>query len=124
MTHIIQCTVVFELSLKDTHPYPNTLLIRSLPEVDFWVFHPRDLTSFLIHLTRTFIFHYYFIFLSFSISLLFIHKYHKYQIKFPLVQRSLKLQFIPKFHNFFTIPIIPIIKYNYFLHNKITKKNF
>ena len=104
---IIQCTIVIGLSPKDTCLYPNTLPIRSLLEVDFWVFHHRDFIPFLIRLTRAFTFHYYFIFLSFfhfmrfSQSLFFlhatmckwnvirliilIHKYPKYQIKFPLV---------------------------------------
>ena len=31
----------------------------------FLVFHPKDLTPFLIHLSRAFTFHHYFIFLSF-----------------------------------------------------------
>ena len=68
---IIQCTIVLRLSPKDTRAYPNTLPIRGLPEVDFWVFHPKDLTPFLIRLTRAFTFRYYFIFLSFSISCTF-----------------------------------------------------
>ena len=77
MSHIVtQCTVVLELSSKDTRPYPNTLLIRSLPEVNFWVFHPRNLTHFLIRLTQTFTFHYYIFFfhlMHFSQFLSFFH---------------------------------------------------
>ena len=72
MSHTVtQCTVVLELSSKDTRPYPNTLLIRSLPGVNFWVFHPRNLTPFLIRLTQTFTFHYYFF-----IIFLFFHLMH------------------------------------------------
>ena len=51
------------------HSYPNKLSIRSLLGVDFWVFHLRDLTLFLICLSWTFTFYYYFIF--FSISCIF-----------------------------------------------------
>ena len=32
---------------------------------NFWVFHPRDLSPFLIRLTRAFTFHHYFIFFHF-----------------------------------------------------------
>ena len=46
---VIQCTVVLEFSPKDTRLHLNTLLIRSLLEVNFWVFYPKDLTPFLIH---------------------------------------------------------------------------
>ena len=123
---VIQCTIVLRLSSKDTHPYPNTLPIRSLPEVNFWVFHPKDLSPFLIRLTRAFTFHHYSFFFFFCHFMHFsqflfsftqpwckwnamrliilIHKYHKYKIKFLLIQILLKLQFIPKFHNFSTIP--------------------
>ena len=45
---ITQCTMVLKLSPKDTHLYLNILPIRSLPEVNFWDFHLKDLTSFLI----------------------------------------------------------------------------
>ena len=62
---VIQSIVVLELSPKNVRPYPNTLLIRSLPKVDCWVFHPRDLTPFLIRLSWAFTCHRYFIFLSF-----------------------------------------------------------
>ena len=66
MSHtIIQCTIILELSPKDTCPYPNTLSIQSLLGVDFWVFHLRDLTLFLIRLSQAFTFHGYFIFLFF-----------------------------------------------------------
>ena len=97
---VIQCIVVLGLSPKDMHPYPSILPIQSLSGVDFWVFHPRDLISFLIRLSRAFTFHYYFIFISFCVSFTFhsfyfsftqpwciwnamrliilIHKYHKY----------------------------------------------
>ena len=140
---VIQCIIVLELSPKDMCPYPNTLPIQSLLEVDFWVFHSRDLTPFLIRLSRAFTFHYYFIFPSFSISCTFLnfyfsftqpwfiwnairviilnHKYHKYHIKFPWIQISIKLQFIPWFHCFSKIPIIPTIKYNYFSIIKLPK---
>ena len=59
----MQYIVVLEFSLKYTHPYPNTLPIRSLSKViNFWVFHHRDLTLFLIHLSRTFHFSFLFSF--------------------------------------------------------------
>ena len=45
---ITQCIVVLGLSPKDMHLYPNILPIRSLLEINFWVFHLRDLTLFLI----------------------------------------------------------------------------
>ena len=134
----MKCTVVFGLSPKDMCPYPNTLPIQSLPRANFWVFHHRDLFPFLIRLTRAFTFHYYFIFLSFSISCTFhsfylsltqswckwnamrliilIHKYHQYHIKFPTSTNIIEITIIPQFHNFRTTPIIPIIKYNYFLY--------
>ena len=62
---VIQCTVVLGLSLKDTCLYPNTLPIWSLPRVEFLGLLLRDLTPFLIHFSRAFTFHHYFIFLSF-----------------------------------------------------------
>ena len=98
---IIPCIVVIGLSPKDTRPHPNTLPIQSLPEVNFWVFHPRDPIPFLIRLTRAFTFHYYFFFhfMHFSQFLSFlhiIHKYHQHHINFQLVQISLKLQ---SYHN-------------------------
>ena len=142
---VIQCTVVLGLSPNDTRPYPNTLPIRSILRVNFWVFHPRDLSPFLIHLIWTFTFHYYFIFSSFSIPCTFlkfyfflhttmmrmkcngvnylIHKYHNIKYKFSTSPNIIEITIIPQFHNFPTTPIIPIIKYNYFLHNKITKNN-
>ena len=49
---VIQCTIVLGLSLKDTRLHPNTLPIRSLLGVNFWVFHSKDLSPFLIRLTR------------------------------------------------------------------------
>ena len=140
-SHTMHCR--FRLSPNDTHLYLNTFPFQSLPGVDFLVFHPRDLTPFLIRLTWTFNFHYYLIFLSFSISCTFLnfyfsftqpwfirnairliilnHKYHKYHIKFPWIQISIKLQFIPWFHCFSKIPIIPTIKYNYFSIIKLPK---
>ena len=71
---VIQCTIVLGFLPKDTRPHPNTLPIRSLPSVNFWVFHLRDLSSFLIRLTWTFTFHHYFIvsFFLFSISYTFV----------------------------------------------------
>ena len=111
----------------------------------FWVFHPWDLSLFLICLTRAFTFHYYFIFLSFFISCTFhsfylsftqpwckwndmrlitlIHKYHQYHIKFPTSPNIIEITIIPQFHNFPTTLIIPIFKYNCFLHTKIIKSN-
>ena len=68
---VIQSIVVLELSPKNVRPYPNTLLIRSLPNVDCWVFHPKDLTPFLILLTRAFTFITILFFLSFFISCTF-----------------------------------------------------
>ena len=62
---VIQCTIVLGFSSKDTRPHPNTLPIRSLPGVNFWVFHPRDLSPFLIRLTRASTSHLYFIFSHF-----------------------------------------------------------
>ena len=136
---VIQCTVVLGFSSKDMRSYPNILLIRSLLGVYFLVFHSRDLTPFLIHLTRAFTFYYYFFphffctFYSFYISftqswckwnvmrlITLIYKYHKYLIKFPTSPNIIEITIIPKFHNF---PITPIIKYNYFLHNKIIKSS-
>ena len=138
---ITQCIVVLELSSKDTCPHPNTPPIWSLLEVNFWIFHPMDLTLFLIRLT-TFTFHYcfffFFHFMHFSQFLSFthpwckwnvmrlitlIHKYHQYHINFPISPNIIEITIIPQFHNFPTIPIISIIKYNYFLHTKITKNN-
>ena len=129
---VIQCTIVLGLSLKDTHPYPNTLPIQSLPRVDFWVFHLRKLTPFLIRLSQTFTFYHYFI-IHFSISCNFLTILnfftqpwciwnamrlviiiHKYQRKFSLIQTSIKLSFKPKFHLFSTISIILITKHNNF----------
>ena len=69
---VIQCTIVFRLSPKDTRPHPNTLPIQSLPGVNFWVVHHRDISPFLICLTRAFTFHHYFIFFS-SFFFHFIH---------------------------------------------------
>ena len=60
---VIQCTIVLRLSSNDTCQYPNTLPIRSLLGVNFWAFHLRDLTPFLIRLSWTFIFHHHFFFL-------------------------------------------------------------
>ena len=68
---VIQCTVILGLSPKDTHSHPNTLPIRSLPGINFWVFHPRDLSPFLICLTQAFTFHHLFIFFF-----LFFHLIH------------------------------------------------
>ena len=79
---VIQCTIVLGLSPKDTRPHPNTLPIRSLPGVNFWVFHPRDLSPFLIRLTRASTSHLYFIFFHFihfsqsSWFYLFIYFFH------------------------------------------------
>ena len=76
---VIQCTVVLGLSLKDTRPHPNTLPIQSLPGVNFWVFHLRDLSPFLIRLTLAFTFHHYSFFsffchfMHFSQFLSFLH---------------------------------------------------
>ena len=142
---IIQCTVVLRLSPNDTRPYPNTLSIRSLPRVNFWVFHLMNLSTFLIRFTRAFTFHYCFIFLSVSISCTFhsfylsftqpwckwnvmrlitlIHKYHQYHIKFPTSPYIIEITIILQLHNFPITSIILIIKYNYFLHTKITKNN-
>ena len=136
---VIQCTVVLELSPKDTRPYPNTLPIWSLPGVYFLVFHFRDLTPFLIHLTRAFTFHYFFFYpffctfysfyLSFTQSwckwnvmrlITLIHKYHQYHINSPTSPNIIEITIIPQFQNF---PTIPIIKYNYFFHTKIIKSN-
>ena len=133
---IIQCIVVLGLLSKDMRLHPNTLLIRSLLGVDFWVFHPRDLFFFLIHLTWAFSFHYYFIFsfflhfMHFPQSLSFLHttmmqmKCHGVNYphsqespishKFPTSLNIIEITIIPQFHNFPIIPIIPIIKYNYF----------
>ena len=74
---VIQCTIVLGLLPKDTRPHPNTLPIRSLPEVNFWVFHLRDLSPFLICRTQAFTFHHYFIFffISFSVSYTFYNLY-------------------------------------------------
>ena len=62
---VIQCTIVLGLSPKDMRLHPNTLPIRSLPGANFWAFHPRHLSPFLICLTRAFTFHHYFIFFHF-----------------------------------------------------------
>ena len=76
---VIQCIVVLGLSSKDTGPHPNTLPIRSLSGVNFWVFHPRDLSPFLIRLTWAFTFHHYSFFsffchfMHFSQFLFFFH---------------------------------------------------
>ena len=136
---ITQCVVVLGFSLNDMRLYPNTLLIRSLPGVNFWVFYPRDLSPFLIHLTWTFTFHHYSFFSFFCHFMQFlsflnttmmqmnvtrlITIIYKYHINFQLVQTSLELQSYHKFQNFPTISIIPIFKYKYFLHTKITKSN-
>ena len=78
MWHIvIQCIVVLGLSSKDTRPHPNTLPIRSLSEVNFWVFHPRDLSPFLIRLTRAFTFITIHFSLSFAISCTF-HSFYPF----------------------------------------------
>ena len=144
MWHIvIQCTVVLGLSSKDMRPYPNTLLIRSLPGVNFWVFHPRNLTPFLIRLTWTFTFHYYFIYLfifhlmHFSQFLSFLHttmmqmKCHEVNYphskvspishKFSTSLNIIEITIIPQFHDFPITPIIPIIKYNYCSTIKLPK---
>ena len=111
---VIQCTVVLKLSSKDERQHPYTLPIQSLLDVNFWVFHPRDLSPFLIHLTRAFTFHHYFnFFFLFPFHALFtvfilsshnhdannamrlitlIHKYHLHHINFQLVQISLELE--------------------------------
>ena len=65
VTHSHTMHYYFGLSPKDMRSHPNTLPIRSLPGVNFWVFHPRDLSPFLVHLTRAFTFHHYFIFFHF-----------------------------------------------------------
>ena len=142
---VIQCTVVLKLSSKDERQHPYTLPIQSLLDVNFWVFHPRDLSPFLIHLTRAFTFHHYFnFFFLFPFHALFIvfilsshnhdaNKCHEVNYphsqvspishKFPTSPNIIGIRIIPKFQNFPTIPIIPIFKYNYFLHTKITKNN-
>ena len=130
---VIQCTVVLGLSPKDTCPHPNTLSIRSLPGVNFWVFHPRDLFPFLIRLTRAFTFHHYSFFsffchfMHFSQFLSFlhttmmqmhairlitlIHMYHQYH-------RNYNHATIPKISNNSNNPNNPI---QLFSHDKIIK---
>ena len=44
-----QCTIILKLSLKDMCPYLNILFIWNLTRINFYVFHTRDLTLFLIH---------------------------------------------------------------------------
>ena len=46
--------------------------------------------------------------------IILIHKYQKYQIKFLLIQISIKLQFILCFHCFSTILTISTTNYNYY----------
>ena len=53
------CSRAFTEGLR---PNPNTFPIRSLPGVNFCVFHIRDLTSFLIQLLRAFTFYHHFLF--------------------------------------------------------------
>ena len=120
---IIQCTIVLGLSLKNTRSHPNTLPIRSLLEVNFCVFHSRDLSPFLIHLTRSLFFIMISFFLSFSISYTFhnflsllhttmmqmnvmrlitlIHMYHQYHWNYNHAT-------IPKFSNNSNNPNNPI----------------
>ena len=64
----MQCIVILGLLPKDTRPYPNTLLIWSLSEVNFWVFLPRDLTPFLIRPLWCHFISFSFLFFSFSPS--------------------------------------------------------
>ena len=134
---IIQCTVILGLSPKDTRPHPNTLPIRSLPEVNFWVFHHRDLSPFLICLTQAFTFHHYFIFflsffhfIHFSQFLSFlhitimqmnvmklitlIHMYHQYHQNYSNAT-------IPKFPNNSNNSNNSNNPIQLFSHNKITK---
>ena len=128
--------------------YPNTLPIQSLLNVNFWVFHPWDLSPFLIRLTRAFTFHHYFIFFFLfpfhALFIVFILSSHNHDAnechevnyphsqvspispishKFPTSPNIIRITIIPQFQNFPTITIIPIFKYNYFLHTKITKNN-
>ena len=108
-----------------------------------WVFHPRDLSSFLIRLTRTFTFHHYFIFFFLfpfhALFTVFIFSSHNHDAnechevnhphsqvspilhKFPTNPNIIESTIIPKFQNFPTIPIIPILKYNYFSTIKLKK---
>ena len=103
---IIQCTIVLGLSPKDTRPYPNTLPIRSLPGVNFWVFHPRDLSPFLIRLTRAFTFHHYFIFFPFNTFFtIFIISSHNHDEEHPEV-----------------LPALFMDPQEWYLHLKICKK--
>ena len=111
------CTVVLGLSLKDTCPHQNTLPISSLPGVNFTVFHLRDLSPFLIRLTRAFTFHHYFIFsflfpfhTLFTISLAFLHTTMMQMNVMRLITLihispiSLELQSCHKSQNLPTIP--------------------
>ena len=141
---VIQCTIVLGLSPKDTRSHPNTLPIRSLPGIDFWVFYPRDFSPFLIRFTRAFTFHHYFIFFPFFFHFIhfsqflsflhttmmqmkcnevnyLIHKYHNIKYNFSTSPNIIEITIIPQFHNFPTISIIPIIKYNYFFTIKLPK---
>ena len=122
----MQYIVVLRLSPKDTRLYSNTLSIRSLPGVNFWVFHPRDLISFLICLSWAFTFHHHFIIIFFSFHATFQQFFyfsftqpwciwntiklhiiiHEYPRKFSLTQISIKHNL---YHNFYLFPIIPII---------------
>ena len=122
---VIPCTVILGLSLKDTRPHPNTIPIRSLPEVNFWVFHHRDLSPFLICLTRAFTLHHYFIFfflffhlIHFSQFLSFLHTIMMQMNVMRLITLiyispiSLELQSYHKSQNLPTIPTISTIPTN------------
>ena len=114
----IQYTVVLRLSPKDMRPYPNTLLIRSLLGVNFWVFHPKDLTPFLIrplwvhsisHFSFLFIFA---LFRVFSFSFLFhitisfsSHNHDSYEVQSNhiltfIIFQDVILFILIMFHNF------------------------
>ncbi len=90
---VIQCTIVLGLSPKDTRPHPNTLPIRSLPGVNFWVFHPRDLSPFLIRLTRASTSHLYFI----HFSQFFFSSYNHNANECHKLQNFLIISTIPTF---------------------------
>ena len=57
---------------------------------NFWVFHPRDLSPFLIRLTRAFTFHHYFIFFPFNTFFtIFIISSHNHDEEHPEVLPAL-----------------------------------
>ena len=117
--HIItQCTIILRLLPKDTCSYPNTLPICSLPKVNFYVFHPRDLTHYLIcllygpsisHFSFLFIFALFGVF-SFSFPFLQFfsfssHNHDEYEVRSNHILISTIFQdiflFTPiMFHNF------------------------